>query len=231
MRGSSCSRPRARTWTRSSAFRRRSRSSSAPAAAAARAPWRRSPRSTTSCACCTSSSARSTARTATWRSSRRAPASIAARLLRDYKRQAHRAAGAAGHRPQGLLHRSRQVGGEEGLPEPARRRRAAADGALAAPVALQGAHHRAAGGRGRRRREERGGAARRRSRARSTSARGWCTCSRPKCGARHGVLHQARLPGLRQELRRTRSAPVLLQLQARLVRELLRHGRRDAGLR
>ena len=29
-------------------------------------------------------------------------------------------------------------------------------------------------------REERGGAARRRSRARSTSARGWCTCSRPR---------------------------------------------------
>ncbi len=53
MRGSSCSRRRVRTSMRSSASRRRWPSSSAPAAADARARWRRSPRSTISCGCCT----------------------------------------------------------------------------------------------------------------------------------------------------------------------------------
>ena len=38
-----------------------------------------------------------------------------------------------------------------------------------------------------------------------------------------GVLHRARLPVLRPQLPRARSAPVLVQLQARLVRGLLRH--------
>ena len=75
---------------------------------------------------------------------RRAPA---ARLPRP----AHHAARAAGGGAQGLLHRSGEVGGEEGLPHAARRRRAAADRAVAAPVALPRAHHRAAGGRDRRR--------------------------------------------------------------------------------
>ena len=78
-------------------------------------------------------------------------ASIAARLLREYRGQHAHAAGAAGGGAQGLLHGPREVGGEEGLPRPAGRRRAASDRALAAPVALQGTHHRAAGGRARRR--------------------------------------------------------------------------------
>ena len=43
----------------------------------------------------------------------------------------------------------------------------------------------------------------------------------PEVGPRHRVLHQARLPLLRAQLRRARPALVLVQLQARLVRELL----------
>ena len=49
--GSSCSRPPGPTWTQSSGSRRRSPSSSGRAAGGPRAPWRRPPRSTTSCAC------------------------------------------------------------------------------------------------------------------------------------------------------------------------------------
>ena len=45
------------------------------------------------------------------------------------------------------------------------------------------------------------------------------------------LLGQARLPVLRHQLPRTRSAPVLVQLQARLVHRLLRHRPAAAGLR
>ncbi|KAG0766672.1 hypothetical protein G6F22_017789 [Rhizopus arrhizus] len=44
-------------------------------------------------------------------------------------------------------------------------------------------------------------------------------------------LGQARVPVLRHQLPRTRSAPVLVQLQARLVHGLLRHGPAIARLR
>ena len=158
------------------------------------------------------------------------PASIAARLLREYRGSAHRAAGAAGGGAQGLLHRSGPLGGEEGLSHAARRRRDAADRALAAPVALQGAHPRAAGRRSRRRRQER-----------DRAARGTCTRTglRQRAGARaagglragDGVFHAPRLPCLRQEFRRARPAAVLVQFPPRLVRELLRDRRGDAGLR
>ena len=60
----------------------------------------------------------------------------AARLSRP----AHRPARAAGHQPQGLLHRSRQVGQGQGLRLPARRRRVPADGEMAAPRPLSRAH-------------------------------------------------------------------------------------------
>ena len=108
----------------------------------------------------------------------------------------------------------------------------AADRALAAPVALQGAHHRAAGGRARRRARRPRRRCARRSRARSTSARAWCTCSAPQARRASTVFSTKRAcPSCGTQLRRARSAPVLLQLQARLVRELLRHRRRDARLR
>ena len=50
-----------------------------------------------------------------------------------------------------------------------------------------------------------------------------CTSLAAAASRVDGVFHQARLPRLRQELRGARSAPILLQLQARLVRGLLRH--------
>ena len=46
-----------------------------------------------------------------------------------------------------------------------------------------------------------------------------------------GVLDEARLSVVWPQLRRARSAPVLLQFEARLVRELLRHRSRDGRLR
>ena len=125
----------------------------------------------------------------------------------------------------------RKWAAQEGLPAAARGRRAAAHCAVAAPGALQGAQHRAAAWpqvEGRRRAP------------RQRCATGWRAALdlRQGPGARaagrrtrsrvHGVLHQARLPVLRQELCGARPAPVLLQLQARLVRELLRHRGRDA---
>ena len=59
---------------------------------------------------------------------------------------AHPAAGAAGGRTQGLLHRARQVGQRARLQTTARRRRDADHLPVAAPQPLQGTHHRAAGG-------------------------------------------------------------------------------------
>ena len=93
---------------------------------------------------------------------------------------------------------------------------------------LPRAHDRAARGRSDRRCEER-------TRAAATAAagarlrQGRRARARPRQAA--GVLDPARLPVLWPQLRRARSALVLLQLEARLVRVLLRHRRRDQGLR
>ena len=72
-RAASCSRRAGPRSMRSTASRRRWRSSSACRAAGARARWRRPPRSGTSCACSTSSSACSTASRTARRCGRRAP--------------------------------------------------------------------------------------------------------------------------------------------------------------
>ncbi len=137
-------------------------------------------------------------------------------------RHAHRAAGAARRGAQGLLHGPRQVGREEGLQDPARRRRLPFHGAVAAAVALQGTYDRAA---------RRGDRCRRENRHRAASGARPRARLRQGPGARaeseerpaDGLLDQAGLPLVRAQLRRARPAPLLLQLQARLVRELLRH--------
>ena len=58
-----------------------------------------------------------------------------------------------------------------------------------------------------------------------STAAAWCTSTQPAraASAARGVLDQARLPELRHRLSGTRPAAVLLQLEARLVQELLRH--------
>ena len=56
---------------------------------------------------------------------------------------------------------------------------------------------------------------------RSRSAKAWCTSLGGKDS--RGLLHQARLPLVRPQLPGARPAPVLLQLEARLVRGVLRH--------
>ena len=154
---------------------------------------------------------------------RRAPA---ARL----PRQAHRAARAAGGARKGYYTDLAKWAREEGF------KHLRVDGEMlptepvAAPVALQGTHHRAAGGRDRRRPAQRA-----RSCAQALDAR---------AGFRQGLVHvlapwrswtelrvdrqsvfstKRACPSCGTQLRRARSAPVLVQLQARLVRELLRH--------
>ncbi len=146
-------------------------------------------------------------------------------------RQAHLAARSAGRRAQGLLHGSRQVGREERLQDVARRRRRYADEQVAAPLAVQGAHDRAAG------RVDSGGCAGRHAHPRGAHARARLRQGHRACAAEaerrqgDGVLHQARLPLMRAQLLGARSAPLLIQLEARLVRKLFRHGRRDDRLR
>src|SRR5205807_2267755 len=108
-------------------------------------------------------------------------------------REAHHAARAARRGAQGLLHRPRPVGGEEGLPDAACRWGVAADLALAAPVALPRAHHRAAGGADRGRRPQRSRAPRR-ARPRARFRQGPGTRAGIAGGPGDGVLHQARLP-------------------------------------
>ena len=173
---------------RSTAFRRRSRSSSAPAAAAARARSRRSPRSIISCACCTSSSARSIARTATCRSSRRASAAIAARLLRDYRGKRITLLAPLVVARKGFYTDLAKWAAKKGFTHAAGRWGKRADRRMAAPVALSRAHDRAAGGA--RSRSARRGDARctRRCSARSTSAKASCTCSAAKAQARRGIF-------------------------------------------
>ena len=105
--------------------------------------------------------------------------------------------------------------------------------AVAAAVALQGAHDRAARGGDRRRREDRHRSCTRRSTRALDFGKGIVHVLGPEVATqrRRVFLDQARLPFLRPQLRRARSAPVLVQLEARLVRELLRHRRRDDRLR
>ena len=171
---------------------------------------------------------------------------IAARILRDYRGPAHRPARAAGRQPQGLLHRSRQMGEGQGLRLPARRRRVPAHGEMAAPRPLSRAHHRAAGGRPARHAGERGGVARgacararlrqgHRARPRRPGSPGRSCGKIQGPSRRAGIaasdfLDQARLPVLRAQLSGTRSAPVFLQLQAWLVRQLPRHRRENFRL-
>jgi hypothetical protein len=237
-RAPSCSRPAGPRWMRSTASRPRWRSSSACRAAAARARWAPPPRSGTSCACCTSSWACSTASTTARAVQPQTPDSIAAQILTQLPRPAHRPAGAAGGgrkgvyteladwaRPRGFTHL--RVDGEflptTGFPRIDRFKEHTIElPVMSLPVARQ-----------------RAAAARRRWRARWSTARAWCMCSAtsPACATpcwrarprRHrpgaGVLDQARLPGVQHQLRRARPAPVLLQQQARLVPRLRRHRR------
>ena len=102
---------------------------------------------------------------------------------------------------------------------------------LAAPRPLPRAHHRAAGGA---RcvvdaRTTRSSCAHARRRRRSRSARAWCTSAAGGWGdARDAdLLDQARLPLVRPQLPRARPAPLLVQLEARLVRRVLRHRAQD----
>ncbi len=154
-------------------------------------------------------------------------------------RLARRAARAAGGEPQGLLHRPRQVGARQGPHPPARRRRVHSrptsgrassrfhEHTIELPVAdvraapdneadaARGARPRARSRQGRRARARAAGSARTR-RWRSATARSQAT-------DRDRVLGEARLPVVRHELSRARPAALLLQLPARLVRDLLRH--------
>ena len=116
------------------------------------------------------------------------------------------------------------MGRGKGLHAAARRRQAAAGAPLSAHRPLQGAQHRIAGGlrQGQRpRREGAAGAAGQGPGVRQGS--GPC----PHRQAGRGVLDQARLPLVRPQLPRARPAAVFLQLEARLVRRLLRHRPED----
>ena len=167
-------------------------------------------------------------------------ASIVAQLLRDHAGAARRPARAAGRRPQGRLHRPRQVGQGARPHPPARRRRVPAGRPVPAPRPLPRAHRRAAGGRRRRRRRRRGrgdaalaGRAHRRGRqGRRPPARAARRAARGDGGRRRGdrrrrhrarLLDAPRLPGLRHQLSRARPAHVQLQQPPRLVRQLRRH--------
>jgi excinuclease ABC subunit A len=101
-------------------------------------------------------------------------------------------------------------------------------GAMAAPVAFQGAHDRASRGGDRCRCQDRHRIAPG-ARARARLRQGAGPRVGSEAGSADGLLDQARLPFLRAQLRGARPAPLLLQLQARLVRELLWHGSGNAG--
>ncbi len=116
------------------------------------------------------------------------------------------------------------MGGKEGIQDAARRWCKPVHRSVAAPVTIQGAHDRAA------RRRDRGRCKNGYDIACSigTGARfreGHRPCSRTKIGPRDGVVYETGVPFLRPQLRRAGSKTVLLQLEARLVRELLRHRR------
>ena len=156
-------------------------------------------------------------------------------------RAAHRAARAAGRRAQGLLHRSRQVGGAQGLRRAARRRRAAAD-AIAGRGSIASRSTRSSC------RSPSSSSTRATSRAcakalaralelgkgvgaRHALGREGGTGAKRGAMASRGVLDQARVPDVQPQLPRARSAAVLVQFEARLVPDLLRHRREARGLR
>ena len=162
---------------------------------------------------------------------------IAARLLRDYRGRSIELLAPLVVARKGYYTDLAKWAARQGLCAAARRRRAAADAPLAAARPLQGAHDRAAGRRASQRRcreRERELRAALAARARA-SARAWSTCSsrRRSAGApRMRVFSTQRAcPSLRPQLPRARPAPLLVQLEARLVRGLLRHRPGDRRLR
>ena len=178
------------------------------------------------------SSARSSARPATWPSSRRPPPVHRRAPAEAAQGLAHPAAGAAGGGAQGLLHRARQVGQRARLQAAARRRRDADHLPVAAPQPLQGTHHRAAGG---------ADPSCRRTTPMTALERNVIKALDLGKGLVHVLdLDRAKKPKVQvfsikracpscgTQLRRARSAPVLVQLQARLVRGLLRHRPRSS---
>ena len=157
--------------------------------------------------------------------------SIAAQLLRDHTGQHVGLLAPLVVATQGRLHRPRQVGQGARPHAPARRWRVPQAGPVAAAGPLQGTHAGAAGGRHGDHAGQRGRAARRAvqgagaGQGRDAPA---APAGRPGVrdgvGAEHrvhrrseGVLHQARLPGVRHQLPRAGPAHVQLQQQARLV--------------
>jgi ABC-type nitrate/sulfonate/bicarbonate transport system ATPase subunit len=149
---------------------------------------------------------------------------IAARNPEEFPQPEDHPPRAAGRQSQRRLHRPRQVGARQGLLAPARRRQAAADAALPAPRPVQGAHHRASH-RGSAGVGEEGIPAAQRAAEGARDRQG-----RGARAVRQGIadlLDQARLPLLRPQLPGARPAPLLLQLEARLVRAVLRHRSRD----
>ena len=163
--------------------------------------------------------------------------SIVANIFRNHRGAARRPARAARRRPQRRLHRPRQVGSRQGLQTLARRWRNAADRTMAEARAFHRAHDRAAGrgspGHPRERAHAADGAhdrprlrQRRRSsrrrprstRARGTEARGTGGCDDPV-----GLFGQACVSLVRAQLSGARSATLLVQFQARLVRGMLWH--------
>ena len=150
--------------------------------------------------------------------------------MKEQRGETHRAARAAGHQPQGLLHRPRQVGARQGRLAPARRRRVPADQGLAAPRPLPRAHASSCRSpRSRCKPREREAAARTRSKPALEIGKGVVHVCCGGWGDRDDadLLGEARLPVVRPQLPRARPAPLLVQLEARLVRRLLRHGPED----
>ena len=122
---------------------------------------------------------------------------IAARLMKEQRGKTGRAARAARHQPQGLLHRPREMGARQGLSRTcASTASTCRPRPLAAPRPLQRAHDRAAGGRGRRRRRRTRSALRdgARARARDRQGRGARLLRRLGRPRDADLLDQARLP-------------------------------------
>ena len=224
MRAASCSRRAGPRWMRSTAFRRRWPSSSACRAAAARARWPPPPRSGTSCACCGSSSGLQHCVHDGAPVRPQSAESIAAQLLRDHRGQHVGLLAPLVVNRKGVYtdlakwakargHTHLRVDGEFLQARP-----------VAAARPLQGAHARAAGGRpGRSRRRTKPSCAPLLAKALELG-KGVMHLLHPLDGlaaamdagqrtAAHrrgeGVLHQARLPGVRHQLPRAGPAHVL----------------------
>ena len=151
------------------------------------------------------------------------PASIAARLLRDYRGRRITLLAPLIVARKGYYTDLAKWAAKKGFRAPARRRGAPAHRALAAPVALPRAHASSC----RWRRSTSACGTRRHCAAASTRAldfgKGVVHVLGPK-GSRVTVFSTRRAcPDCGRSFARARPAPVLLQLQARLVRGLLRH--------